>query len=182
MPPGDRRQYPGARAAGARGIRARLAGSAGIWAYRLALLVLRAWWAVRRPRSEGVRCVLRHGDAFVLVRHTYGDERWMLPGGRVRRGEDPVETAVREMTQELGVTCESWRRVGYLAARDGYLRRSREEPCRRHATHFVEARVDSPTLRPRGAELHEAGWFTIEEIPSDCSEALEVALANAWLK
>jgi hypothetical protein len=70
-------------------------------AYRLAFGLLRAWWFARRPRSRGVRCILRSGDAVVLVRHSYGDRRWMLSGGRVRRGEDAIATARREMARSL---------------------------------------------------------------------------------
>lgn len=154
----------------------------GRWGYRIALLVLRVWWVVRRPRSNGVRCVLRHGDAFVLVRHTYGDSRWMLPGGRLGRHEDPAQTAAREIEQELGVTCTGWRPIGYLGARDGYWRRSPGDQWRRHGTYFLEADVRSPVLRPRAMELREAGWFTLDRLPGDCSDALDIAIDNAWLR
>jgi len=85
-------------------------------AYRLALGLLPVWWFARRPRSSGVRCILRSRDAVVLVRHSYGDRRWMLPGGRVRRGKDAIATARREMNQELGVRCQRWQVIGVGAA------------------------------------------------------------------
>jgi 8-oxo-dGTP pyrophosphatase MutT (NUDIX family) len=155
----------------------------GRWGYRVALLVLRAWWTVRRPRSDGVRCVLRRGDAFVLVRHTYGDGGWMLPGGRIRRGESPLATAAREVRQELGVTATGWRELGYVAPRRGYRRGSRADPFRRHGTYYVSAEVAAPAaLTPRAAELHEAGWFTLAALPPGCSDALALPLANAWLR
>jgi 8-oxo-dGTP pyrophosphatase MutT (NUDIX family) len=153
----------------------------GRWGYRVALLVLRAWWTVRRPRTDGVRCVLRRGDAFVLVRHTYGDAGWMLPGGRIGRGETPLATAAREMRQELGVTATGWRELGYVAPRRSYRRTSREDPFRRHGTYFVSAEVDGPALAPRAVELREAGWFTLAALPPGCSDALALPLANAWL-
>lgn len=153
----------------------------GRWGYRVALLVLRAWWALRRPRTDGVRCVLRHGGAFVLVRHTYGDRDWMLPGGRIRRGESPLATAEREMRQELGVTGTGWRELGYVAPRRGYRRSSREQPFRRHGTYYVCAEVAEPALAPRAMELRDAGWFTLAALPADRSEALDLPLARAWL-
>jgi 8-oxo-dGTP pyrophosphatase MutT (NUDIX family) len=153
----------------------------GRWGYRLALLALRAWWVIRRPRSDGVRCVLRHGDAFVLVRHSYGDTRWMLPGGRIRRGESPLETAAREMGQELGVAGRAWRELGYLAPRSSYRRRSPAQPFRRHGTYYLSVDVDGRALNPRAAELLDAGWFTRERLPPECSDALETVIANGWL-
>src|SRR5579875_1019747 len=71
--------------------------------YRTAYNVLRVYWFVRRPEVRGVKCVLTKGDRVLLVRHTYGDRRWDLPGGRMRRDEPAVNTARREMQEELGV-------------------------------------------------------------------------------
>jgi len=153
----------------------------GTAAYRLALLVLRAWWVVRRPRSSGVRCVLRHGATFVLVRHSYGDRGWMLPGGRVRRGEHPIDAARREMQQELGIQGRAWREIGILPARARFLRRSRGEDFRRHATHYIECHVEGTELRPRRAEIREAGWFRVDELPGGCSDAVDVAIRARWL-
>src|SRR5829696_1022975 len=123
-------------------------------AYRLALGLLRVWWFARRPHSSGVRCILRSGDAVVLVRH--GDRRWMLPGGRVRRGEDAIATARREMNQELGVGCQRWQVIGCLAARSSYRRRSSIDGFRRHSTFYVEGEVATTLLKPRRGELSDA--------------------------
>lgn len=150
-------------------------------AYRMALWLLRAWWVVRRPRSRGVRCILRRGDEVVLVRHSYGDRRWMLPGGRVRRSEDPVATARREMQQELGAAGTGWRVIGCLAARRGYRRRSRSEGFRRHSTFYVEAQLVTAALTPRGGELSDARWFRLGALPPDRSDNVDVAAGAGWL-
>jgi len=149
--------------------------------YRLALVFLRGWWVVRRPRSSGVRCVLRHGGTILLVRHSYGDRRWMLPGGRVRRGEDPVITASREMYQELGVCCQQWKLTGCLAAREGYRRRSPTDSFRRHSTVYVQGEVESADIDPRRGELSDARWFEAGVFPDDRSDSLDVAANAGWL-
>jgi 8-oxo-dGTP pyrophosphatase MutT (NUDIX family) len=153
----------------------------GRWAYRLALLGLRAWWVVARPRSSGVRCVLRHGDAIVLVRHTYGDRRWMLPGGRMRRGEEPADTARREMRGELGIDARGWRVVGRVPAREAYRRSSRDEGFRRHTTTYVAADLATTTLTLRAAEIEDAGWFRPQALPAERAEAVDEAAARGWL-
>ena len=149
--------------------------------YRLALVLLEGWWMIRRPRSSGVRCILRNGGSILLVRHTYGDRRWMLPGGRVRRGEDPVITARREMDQELGVRCEEWKVVGCLAARDGYWRGSPAHSFRRHSTFYIEGEVETTDVDPRPGELCDARWFESGAFPADCSDSLDAVLTAGWL-
>jgi 8-oxo-dGTP pyrophosphatase MutT (NUDIX family) len=129
-----------------------------------------------------VRCVLRRGDAVVLVRHTYGDRRWMLPGGRMRRGEDPLATAQREMRQELGVAGTSWQVISCLTARNGYRRRSSTDSFRRHSTFYIEAEVVTPALKPRRGELSDAGWFEAGALPGDCGDSVDVAAHAGWLE
>jgi len=143
--------------------------------------LLPLWWALRRPRSAGVRCVLRRGDALVLVRHSYGDPRWMLPGGRVRRGEDPIATARREMRQELGVDGRRWEVVGCLEARRRYRRRSRGQSFRRLSTFYVAAEVPAAALDPRPGELAAAAWFPADALPEDRSDSVDAAAAAGFL-
>jgi 8-oxo-dGTP pyrophosphatase MutT (NUDIX family) len=173
---------PSAGPRAAAGRSARWKARAGAAAYRVALLLLRAWWVLARPRSSGVRCVIRHGDDILLVRHSYGDRRWMLPGGRVGRGEDPAATATREMAQELGVACPEWTVTGCNAARAAYRRPSRDEPFRRHSTWYLAGEAPDRAVRPRAVEIDEARWFSPAALPVDRSEALDEAVARGWLR
>ena len=166
------------------GGRARFAAwqaGAGAVAYRVALLLLEAWWMVARPRSRGVRCVIRHGGDILLVRHTYGDRRWMLPGGRVCRREAPAATAVRVMAHELGLACPAWTVIGCVAARDTYRRASPEQSFRRHTTWYLAAEAADRAVRPRAMEIDAAAWFPAAALPADRSEALDEAAARGWL-
>ena len=43
--------------------------------YSVAHAGLRLYWRIARPRTRGVKCVVRDGDAVVFVRHAYGDRR-----------------------------------------------------------------------------------------------------------
>lgn len=51
---------------------------------------------VTDPYSPGLRLILIH-------RPKYGD--WCLPKGKVKQGEDEVETALREVLEETGMLC-----------------------------------------------------------------------------
>ncbi|WP_245658960.1 NUDIX domain-containing protein [Microtetraspora malaysiensis] len=55
-----------------------------------------------------VTAVLRDGDRVLLCHRSAGrrwyPDVWDLPGGHVEEGEDPKESLVRELREELGIT------------------------------------------------------------------------------
>jgi ADP-ribose pyrophosphatase YjhB (NUDIX family) len=69
---------------------------------RVAWLGLRTWWWIRRPRVDGAAVVVRQGGRILLVRNSY-QPRLTLPGGHLRRGEDPAAAAARELREEVGL-------------------------------------------------------------------------------
>ena len=70
--------------------------------YKCAHLALRTWWAVRRPTTHGALVALWHDDEMLLIRSSYR-KTFSLPGGYVKRGEDPRAAASRELREETGV-------------------------------------------------------------------------------
>jgi 8-oxo-dGTP diphosphatase len=51
-----------------------------------------------------VHAVISNEDSeILLLRQTYGDKRWGLPGGGVEPGETIHEAIIRECTEEIGV-------------------------------------------------------------------------------
>jgi 8-oxo-dGTP pyrophosphatase MutT (NUDIX family) len=124
--------------------------------YRLAYRLLQVFWLLARPSQRGVKCLLSHGDQILLVRHTYGPREWDLPGGMVKRGEDPADTARREMHEELGVRPPRWTELGSVQA-------SLEN---RHDTiHIFGAELASPSVVVDRTELDVAQWFSPGELP-----------------
>jgi 8-oxo-dGTP pyrophosphatase MutT (NUDIX family) len=129
-------------------------------AMRCAYAGLRAYWFVVRPRVVGVKCILTDGDHVLLVRHTYGDRRWDLPGGVVRRREAPRETARREMNEELGRRIEDWSDLGEL-----FINTNHHDDN----LHLFHARVADRNLDLNLTELSEAGWFARDALPAELS-------------
>jgi 8-oxo-dGTP pyrophosphatase MutT (NUDIX family) len=126
--------------------------------FRVAHRLLRVWWFVRRPHQNGVKCVLTDGDDVLLVRHTYGSQKWDLPGGGIKRDEPPLDAARREIEEELGVKLERWRDLGSLGATE-YHRRDR--------IYCFQAELDGKPLTVEHAEIDIAQWFPRRRLPSN---------------
>jgi ADP-ribose pyrophosphatase YjhB (NUDIX family) len=53
--------------------------------------------------SERTRVLLMSGDQILLVQDWHSDGKWSLPGGGLRKGENRVAGAVRELQEEVGL-------------------------------------------------------------------------------
>jgi 8-oxo-dGTP pyrophosphatase MutT (NUDIX family) len=105
----------------------------------------------------------------LLVRHTYGRRDWEVPGGSPRRRERPLDTARREMREELGLQIDEWTPLGELAA----------TLYHRHDTlHLFHARVNAPALRLDRGEIALADWFPLNLPPPDRGPYVAAILAR----
>lgn len=55
------------------------------------------------PKIPGVLVVLTYEGKVLLVRHSYGDDGWFLPGGLRMWFKSPIDQARNEIRQELGI-------------------------------------------------------------------------------
>lgn len=72
-------------------------------AYRVAYPLAKHWWRWRG--LNGCAIAVWHNDQVLAVLHSY-KPGWRLPGGGVKRGEDPRIAAVRELHEETNVTVD----------------------------------------------------------------------------
>jgi putative (di)nucleoside polyphosphate hydrolase len=54
-------------------------------------------------RSVGVMLLNREGKVFVGARIDNTDEAWQMPQGGIDKGEEPWDTALRELEEETGI-------------------------------------------------------------------------------
>ena len=107
----------------------------------------------RYGRIEGAHVLATDGEARILVvRTTYLGPGWMLPGGRVERGETPHAAAARETLEETGLRV----RVDRLVLVDAH---------RAHDVSFVfRGQVEGGELSPQFGEIAEVGWVDRDEV------------------
>lgn len=134
-------------------------------------------WMVRilTPNySVGAVCLIERADGSVLlVRQAYR-ERWGVPGGLLKRGEEAPVGARREVLEEVGLDVELLGEAAVVV-----------EPGPQRVDLVYRARPargSDPTLaRPSSPEIIEVGWFSPDALPElqhETAHAL-VALARA---
>ncbi len=61
-------------------------------------------YAVLLPSTKRTRVLLVCGNEILVVRSWLSDGRWKLPGGGLRRHEEPARGALRELREETGLS------------------------------------------------------------------------------
>lgn len=114
---------------------------------------LGALFGGRYQRVEGAHILVEDAAGRILVvRTTYLGPGWMLPGGRVERGETPQAAAERETREETGLQVT----VDRLLLVEAY---------RPKDVSFVFAgQLAGGMLDPQAGEIAEVGWLSREEL------------------
>jgi 8-oxo-dGTP diphosphatase len=121
-------------------------------AYKVAHRMLRAYWSVRRPSTQGALVAMWHDGKLLLVKNSYR-RHYTLPGGYVRSDETAAMAAQRELLEEVRL------QVPLERLREVY---SRVHPFenRQDKVTIVEVEVDAP---PRfDVDNREVVWAGFE--------------------
>lgn len=87
-------------------------------------------------------------------------DRWQLPKGLVEAGEEPAQTAEREVREETGLDAELAEHLGDIE----YWYVSKREGVRYHKrVHFYLFRYVSGDVSDHDDEVLEARWVDLEE-------------------
>jgi 8-oxo-dGTP pyrophosphatase MutT (NUDIX family) len=118
------------------------------------------WWRWAKTRTHDCRVIALDDEGRVLlVRHSYGDYGWLLPGGRPDRGESPIAAALRELREETGYGLTDAKLVITSAF------------AARHQHHVVAGRATGD-VKIDGREIVEARFYTLDVLPAPISERL----------
>jgi 8-oxo-dGTP diphosphatase len=96
--------------------------------------------------------VLRDGEVAVVHRPRYDD--WSLPKGKLDKGEDFEQAALREVWEETGLRCSIESTLGDTNYRD---RKDRDKVVR-----YFRMRPESGEFAPND-EVDELRWLPLEE-------------------
>jgi 8-oxo-dGTP pyrophosphatase MutT (NUDIX family) len=135
--------------------------------YKAAFPIARTYWTVVGGHLYGVRCVITYKEDILLIRHTYGNKNWSLPGGRIAKHESPATAARREIKEETGISVGSLLELGEFTMSAGRLQDKVIVFCAKVAQQEV-------TIDPN--EIQEACWFNIKYLPSLQSRHLKQSL------
>jgi 8-oxo-dGTP diphosphatase len=116
-----------------------------------------------RPVLAVSAAILRDGHVLVVRRaRPPAQGLYTLPGGAVEAGETLIETLIREVREELGMTIEPIALAGYREAiiRDDVKRVARHYVILAFAARWI---AGEPVL---GDEIAEARWLRPSELPS----------------
>lgn len=119
--------------------------------------------------TAGVGVVMVRPDGrFCLVRHSYSTG-WGIPGGMIDRDEQPGQTAVRELREELAVDLEVGRHAIPIRT-----------PGRKHFNYLYRVAVDdtlAASARANSPEIVAVDWFAPAALP-ELAEFTELFLAE----
>jgi len=73
--------------------------------YKLAYRCILTLWIFTRPTVYGVYIAVWHQEKLLVIKNSYR-KRFTLPCGRIKRGEDKAEAAVRELYEEVNIKLE----------------------------------------------------------------------------
>jgi ADP-ribose pyrophosphatase YjhB (NUDIX family) len=69
------------------------------------------YWKIFKPKSIGVRVLVVSKEKILLVKNHYY-KGFYLPGGGVKKGENPIEAARRGLSEECGLFLNNFELLG----------------------------------------------------------------------
>lgn len=123
----------------------------------IAYPLLQIYWFIFRPKTFGVKVIIKYKNQILFVKNTYRNSFWTLPGGGVKGGESPQQAALREIKEELDINLKKILNHGNFS----YL-----EEHKKDTVWVLSANIPNPSFKIDTKEIKEAKWIKITDIPT----------------
>lgn len=124
--------------------------------YKLGYPLAMFTWFIFRPRTYGVRCIVVNNGRILLIKNTYNNRGWDLPGGGVHRQERLDLAAKREVFEETGIRLSEVRQIAQFENREEY---------KQDQVNVFVGFTEEEELNIDPGEIAAAQWFALEQLP-----------------
>lgn len=138
--------------------------------YRCSLFNVTEEVAVAKDGFQIKRAIVHHaGSAVVLVvdekkrvllvqqyRLPAGKKLWELPAGKIDEGENALQAAKRELSEETGYKAKTWKKLAAYWASPGFLAEKMNI--------YLATDLQAGVATPMGDERIEVRWFSSREL------------------
>lgn len=112
---------------------------------------------IRHPGASAIVAVDDQRRVCLVRQYRHGieDFLWEIPAGKLDGGEPPGTAAVRELTEEAGVTAQHWESLGVYLPAPGLLTEK--------VFLYMALRLSKGAAMPESDEELELQWLPLEE-------------------
>ena len=135
--------------------------------YKLGYPIAKIYWFIFRPKSQGVQCLILYRDEILLIKNTYRNTLWELPGGGCNKSEDKFSAVKREIKEELSLIIEP-QYLGEYTQNNEY--RIDTVHC------FVAHLSQKKEIKFDESEIKDVQWWDLKELPTPLSKRVNKIL------
>ena len=129
--------------------------------YKIGIYPVRLYWYIFRPSRFGVKCIIEKEDGkILLIKNTYGNGKWNLPGGGIEKGETPENAVRREIQEEVGLELHTINFIGEFESTAEY---------KKDQINVFYSEVTNPILNIQESEISDYIWSDVHELPGPLS-------------
>ncbi|MEK7655947.1 MAG: NUDIX domain-containing protein [Patescibacteria group bacterium] len=128
---------------------------------KIATWFRKLYWRIARPTTYGVKAIATHNGKILLIKNRY-DEYLYLPGGAIKKNENPTDAIRRELEEECGIKSKNHILLGtYINLIEG----------KKDNIFLIGCDIENVGSMKRGIEIEDHSFIDLENPPDGTSSA-----------